>query len=108
MALQNAFKKEFGIDLWKPRSGGGTSMDGRCSRVAFANPEKFSEICGVPVDLIKDFDNLVVALCCGADINPVEFEKKAESWLDRFHENTDISWNVLCPTVSNLFTVSKI
>ena len=83
-------------------------MDGRCSRVAFANPEKFSEICGVPVDLIKDFDNLVVALCCGADINPVEFEKKAESWLDRFHENTDISWNVLCPTVSNLSTVSQI
>ena len=74
-------------------------MDGRCSRVAFANPEKFSEISGVPVDLIKDFDTLVVALCCGADISPEEFEKKAEDWLDRFHGNDDISWNVLSPTV---------
>ena len=108
IAIQKAFLKEFGLDIWKPKSGGGTTMDGRCSRVAFANPEKFSQICGVPVDLIKDFDTLVVALCCGADISPEEFEKKAENWLDRFHGNDDISWNVLSPTVSMKFIDSNL
>ena len=74
-------------------------MDGRCSRLAFAHPEVFSRLSGIPVDLIKDYNRLVVALASGADLNPVEYEILANSWLDRFHANEDICWNVLSPTV---------
>ena len=99
IALKREFKQAFGIELWKPRSGGGSTMDGRTSRLAFADPQKLSQLTGVPIDLIRDFDALVVALCSGADINPAQFEALANSWLDRFHSNHNISWNVLCPTV---------
>ena len=99
--VQREFKAAFGIEPWKLRSGGGTWMDGRCSRLAFSNPEIFSKICGIPEDLIKDFDLLVTALVSGVDINPDEFDKKAQFWLDRFHGNANISWNVLCPTVNS-------
>ena len=74
-------------------------MNGRTARLAFAEPEKLSQLTGVPVDLIRDFDALVVALCSGADISPIAFEGLANSWLDRFHSNENISWNILCPTV---------
>ena len=103
IALQRAFKKEFGLELWKPRAGGGNSMDGRTARLVFAEPEKFGQLIGMPADLIRDFDALIVALCSGADVSPVEFEGLANSWLDRFHSNPNISWNVLCPTVIHEF-----
>ena len=54
---------------------------------------------GVPVDLIRDYNTLMVAITCGADIHPAEFEKLAESWLDRFHDNEDLNWCILAPTV---------
>ena len=97
--LQKEFKKEFGIHLWKPRPGGGTMMDGRCSRLAFSRPEKFSQLSGMPIDLIKDYNRLVVALASGADLSPKEYGILANSWLDRFHANEDICWNVMSPTV---------
>ena len=78
-------------------------MDGRTSRLAFADPEKLSQLTGVPMDLIRDFDALIVALVSGADINPIQFEGLANSWLDRFHSNPNISWNVLSPTVRSYF-----
>ena len=106
IAVAREFKAAFGHDLWKPKPGGGTTNDGRCSRLAFADPEQFSKITGVPVDLIRDFNALVVALCSGAKIDPAKFEGLANSWLDRFHSNPNISWNVLCPTVmNNIFRV---
>ena len=46
LELQRRFKEVFGIKLWKPRPGGGTYMDGRCAKLAFGNPEKFSEMIG--------------------------------------------------------------
>ena len=54
---------------------------------------------GVPADLIRDYNTLMTALTCGADISPSEFEVLAESWLDRFHDNEDLNWNILAPTV---------
>ena len=53
----------------------------------------------VPVDLIKDYNDLMVALASGADIDPVAFEIDCNSWLDRFHENDDLNWCILSPTV---------
>ena len=82
-------------------------MDGRCSRLAFSNPEKFSKITGIPEDLIRDFDKLVIALCSGADIIPSKFDEDAQFWLDRFHGNANISWNVLCPTVIHISPRSR-
>ena len=46
LVLQQKFKDAFGVRLWKPKPGGGTYMDGRCSKLAFSDPEKFSEIIG--------------------------------------------------------------
>ena len=74
-------------------------MDGRCSRLAFNNPEKFAKLIGMPEDLIRDYNRLVIALTSTGDLIPEEFEKDANSWLDRFHANPDICWNVLSPTV---------
>ena len=45
--LQRKFKEAFGVKLWKPKPGGGTYMDGRCAKLAFNNPEKFSELIGI-------------------------------------------------------------
>ena len=51
------------------------------------------------MDLIKDYNDLMVALASGADIDPVAFEIDCNSWLDRFHENDDLNWCILSPTV---------
>ena len=53
--LQQRFKDEFGIKLWKPKPGGGTYMDGRCAKLAFGNPEKFSQIIGNVVQGLPKF-----------------------------------------------------
>ena len=44
--LQARFLEEFGVKLWKPKPGGGTFMDGRCAKLAFGNPENFSDLIG--------------------------------------------------------------
>ena len=74
-------------------------LSGNTARRAFNNPEIFSEITGVPVDLIKDFDDLLSAICSGEELIPEDYQAKADSWLDRFFANDDINWNIFSPTV---------
>ena len=57
------------------------------------------QIKGVPVDLIKDYNDLLVAISSGGDLDPIAFEADANSWLDRFHANDDLNWNILSATV---------
>ena len=77
---------------------GGTYIDGNAVRAAFRRPVAFSHLIDFPVDLIRDFHRLIVAITSGADVSPTKYKELADSWLDRFHRNEFISWNVLSPT----------
>ena len=51
------FKEKLNLDVNQPRDGGkGSSNDGNTARTAFDNPEIFSYITGISVELIKRFD----------------------------------------------------
>ena len=51
------FKELLNLDVNQPRDGGkGSSNDGNTARTAFDNPEIFSYITGISVELIKRFD----------------------------------------------------
>ena len=39
--------------------------------------EEFSEICDVPVDLVKDFKTMLTAVNCGHQVDPDKFERAA-------------------------------
>ena len=67
---------------------------GRTARELFSNPAKFSQICGVPEDLIADFHYLILALTCKYDIDAKKFGDLCRSWLARFYVS-DIRWNIL-------------
>ena len=93
--LQPRFRKYFKIKLFMPRPGGGTFIDGSAVRTAFRRPATFAHLIDFPEDLIRDFYTLMTAIVSGADIKPDEYRNLANSWLDRFHSNPDISWNTL-------------
>ena len=79
---------------------GGTYIDGNAVRAAFRRPVAFSHLIDFPVDLIRDFHRLIVAITSGADVSPIKYKELADSWLDRFHRNEFINWNILSPTGS--------
>ena len=97
--LQKRMNKHFRVKIFQPKSGGGDCIDGNKCRLVFSRPEAFGHLIGFPPDLIRDFYSLILALTSGVDVNPFEFQEQANSWLDRFHGNPDISWNILSPTV---------
>ena len=78
--------------------GAGNSNSGNLTRDAFGSPRAFANILGVPVDLVYDFNVLLVALNCGDELIADEFQALCDSWLDRFHSSS-ISWNILLPTM---------
>ena len=63
----------------------------------------------MPYDLTRDYGFLLLALTCGDDIDPDEYQLRANSWLHRFHSNTEISdWHWPSVTVhSGLFQYLK-
>ena len=77
-------------------------MTGNLCRRVFSNEEIFSEITGVPLDLVQDFNYALAAINGEFFVDPDEFEIFCNSWLDRFHAS-DISWNQLSPTIHDLF-----
>ena len=38
-------------------------------------------------------------LVLGHDLNPDKFQELADSWIERFHEETDMDWNWFSPYV---------
>ena len=78
-----------------PKQGGGTFIDGNAVRTCFSRPKTFAHLIEFPVDLIRDFYTLITAIVSGADIKPAEYKALADSWLDRFHSNSSINWNIL-------------
>ena len=73
--------------------------------MAFSDPAKFSKICGVPEDLIRDFHYLILALTCKWDIDAQKFGDLARSWLTRFFANDDINWNWLSVRAASIFCI---
>ena len=72
---------------------------GRVAAMGFANPETYAEICYMPVDLVRDYSYLLIALNCSRDIDPDEFQLRANDWMQRFYSNDDLSWNWFSVTV---------
>ena len=50
------------------------NLSGRTSRVAFKMAEEFSEICGLPQELIEDLRKMLDALSSGHDLDPDKFQ----------------------------------
>ena len=69
---------------------------GNTSRRAFADPQAFSEIVNLDVDLVRDMATLLDAINCGFELSPEAFQARADDWLDRWHAS-NMSWNVLSP-----------
>ena len=69
---------------------------GNTSRRAFADPEAFSQIVNLDVDLVRDMATLLDAINCGFELSPEAFQARADDWLDRWHAS-NMSWNVLSP-----------
>ena len=58
---------------------------------SFANPERFSEICYMPVDLVRDYSFLLKALTVvSRDVDPDLYDLLAQDWMRRFYANEDI------------------
>ena len=67
---------------------------------SFANPERFSEICYMPVDLVRDYSFLLKALTVvSRDVDPDLYDLLAQDWMRRFYANEDIFWNWFSVTV---------
>ena len=66
---------------------------------SFANPERFSEICLMPFDLVRDYSFLLIALNCGRDVDPDAYHLRASHWMQRFYADEDINWNWFSLTV---------
>ena len=93
--LQKDFKEKLGLDVFKVRKSGGTSNTGNTARVAFANPEIFSEITNFPVSLIKKLKILFDVIdTTSHEVDPDKFDEFCQSWLDEFFAS-NVSWNVL-------------
>ena len=74
--------------------------------MAFKNPEQFAEIVDLPAELIRDMGTMIDALSSGYRLNADEFQKMADSWMDRFH-TTYKTWNWFSPYVLMLLDSSS-
>ena len=64
--------------------------------MAFKNPEAFSEIISLSVDMIIDLRKMIDAMSSGHRLDADKFQTLADSFMDRFHE-TDMDWNWFSP-----------
>ena len=64
---------------------GGTYIDGNAVRAAFKRPVAFSHLIDFPVDLIRDFHRLIVAITSGADVSPTKYKTTETVLISRFH-----------------------
>ena len=79
--IQARFKEELSLTVDKPKPGFGSTNDGNTSRVAFANPEIFSEITGVDFDCIERLRNVLITLSSGYPINKIKFDNYCKELL---------------------------
>ena len=88
--IKAAFKAKFGMSIYEPKDGGkGTTNDGNTARRALDEPEWFSEVTGVPVEIIKRANNIWICLRSGLPIDPQKF--------DRYARDTEAMWKAEFP-----------
>ena len=75
-------------------------MIGPLVKDAFKDPALFAKILGMPKleRLIKDLDDLMVAVNSRCMVNVPAFEAKCIAILDYFHQDPDLSWNIYIPS----------
>ena len=93
-----AFKARYGMNIYAPAPGGsGTTNDGNTARRALNDPDFFSQVTGVPVEIIRRANNIWICLKSGLPIDPKKFEKygkdTAAMWRAKFE------WFPLPPAV---------
>lgn len=72
--IQNQFWEKLSLHVDKPKPNYGSSNDGNTARRAFENPDIFSEITGVSLELITKFQTILIALACRLPLDLEKFE----------------------------------
>ena len=49
--------------------------------------------------MLQDLHFLLLALRCGKDIDPENYDVLAKDWIRRFHANPDLNWHWMSPTI---------
>ena len=99
-AIQDRFKTELSLLVDQPKVGHGNTNDGNTARRAFENPELFSDITGVNLDVIKDLKTVLIAVCSGYHLHNENFQAFCDKTLELIVRHYD--WYVIPPTVHKL------
>jgi len=84
-AIQTRMFSELKLRVDFPNSNGsGNSNDGNTARRAFQNWEKFAEILGLRVDIVKDVRTILLTLVSGHDIHPEKFQQFCHLFLQKY------------------------
>ena len=67
------------------------------ARTFFANPKIVAKILDVPEELIKGIANIWMTLKSGHMINPVDFGKQCDEWVE-LYKASKISWYKMSPS----------
>ena len=95
LQMQRQFKKYMGLFVDFPKHGTGNSTTGMTAKIAFKRPKLLAKIVHVPYFLIKGWKDMMDALNSGYKVCPEKFDVKANEWLDFFHSDESIQWNIL-------------
>ena len=83
-----------------PKPNCGSSNNGMTAKKTFAEPNTFAKILHIfPEKLIRDWGTILEVLNCGHRVDPEKFGTFCDAWLDEFHSNKNINWNILNPTM---------
>ena len=100
--LIQGFKTELGLNVFKVNAAiGGSTNTGKVARKSFRNPQKFSQITGVPEPIISKLKTILDAVNCPFQVDPDVFQLLCDEWKDLFF-SSDVAWNWLSPTVHNI------
>lgn len=99
--VQKDFKIKFGVNVDQPKPGGsGTTNDGNTARRAFRDTEAFADILKVDIQLIKNFQVILIALSSQLPIDPIKFGNFSKATAELYVEN--YSWYPMPATVHKI------
>ena len=76
------------------------------ARTFFANPKIVAKILDVPEELIKGIANIWMTLKSGHMINPVDFGKQCDEWVE-LYKASKISWYKMSPSIHKVLKHGK-
>ena len=106
--MQRQFLKYMGLYVDFPKHGTGNSTTGMTAKIAFRNPKLLAKILHVPYFLIKCWKDMMDALNSGYKVCPEKFDNKANEFLDFFHEDKSIRFNILNATTHTILHHGKL